>query len=236
MARTPKNPTGRQSTRPTRASAAVSFKNEDDFDPVRDDEALEDEDVDMDGGSEDSAEMLNRFLSEYKKREAKKITARAAAFQTQKKALYASARQAAKDLARDGMACLEEGKAKILALKSEEVRASKFSEDVVPLWHGVDDSVKALLAAYPTGVEDLFPRRSNAINNASEMLRTNQRIRKDALDECVETANSQLDQSKEDERVRFSKSYPVHWTNPRPQNAVDASRLIKHYKNLLHGI
>jgi hypothetical protein len=31
----------------------VSFKNEDDFDPVQDAEAMEDEDVDMDGGSED---------------------------------------------------------------------------------------------------------------------------------------------------------------------------------------
>jgi hypothetical protein len=31
----------------------MSFKNDDDFDPVVDDEAAEDEDVDMDGGSED---------------------------------------------------------------------------------------------------------------------------------------------------------------------------------------
>jgi hypothetical protein len=39
-------------------------------------------------------------------REAKKVSARTTAFQTQKKALYASARQAAKDLAREGTACL----------------------------------------------------------------------------------------------------------------------------------
>jgi hypothetical protein len=80
----------------------------------------------------------------------------------------------------------EEGKAKILALKREEVSADKYSKDVIPLWHGVEvsamqsrvevcihrleqHSVRALLAIYPTGVEDLFPRRSNAINAASEM-------------------------------------------------------------------
>lgn len=35
--------------------------------------------------------------------------------------------------------------------------------------HLDQDSVRALLSIYPTGVEDLFPRRSNAINAASEM-------------------------------------------------------------------
>ncbi|KAJ7940267.1 hypothetical protein B0H13DRAFT_2260519 [Mycena leptocephala] len=160
--------------------------------------------------------MLNRFLTEYKKREAKKVSARSAAFQTQKKTLYAAARKAAKDLARDGTACLEEGKAKILALKREEVSADKYSKDVIPLWHGVEHSVRALLAIYPTGVEDLFPRRSNAINAASEMLRSNPNTRSDALAECVETADSQLYRSKLDE-----------------MNAADASRLIKHYKNLM---
>ncbi|KAJ6531302.1 hypothetical protein B0H19DRAFT_1242403 [Mycena capillaripes] len=216
MARTPKYATKRQSTRPTRTSAPMSFKNDDDFDPVQDDEAVDDEEMDIDGGSEDSVEMLNRFLTEYKKREAKKVSARSAAFQTQKKALYAAARKAAKDLARDGTACLEEGKAKILALKAEEVPADKYSQNVVPLWHGVEDSVRALLSIYPTGIEDLFPRRSNAINAASEMLRLNRSTRSDALAECEETANNQLYQSKLDE-----------------MNAADASRLIKHYKNLL---
>ncbi|KAJ6490491.1 hypothetical protein DFH09DRAFT_374091 [Mycena vulgaris] len=211
MARTPKT-TKRQSTRPTRAFAP---KNDDDFDAIQDDDAVEDEDVDM-GGSEDSAEMLNKFLTEYRKREAKKVSARSAAFQTQKKALYVAARKAAKDLARDGTACLEEGKAKLLALKREEVSADKYSKDVVPLWHSVEDSVQALLSLYPTGVEDLFPRRSHAINAASEMLRANPSTRSDALAECVENADSQLYQSKLDE-----------------MNAADASRLIKHYKNLL---
>ncbi|KAJ7735438.1 hypothetical protein B0H14DRAFT_2994842 [Mycena olivaceomarginata] len=130
---------------------------------------MEDEDVDMDGGSEDSAEMLNRFLSEYKKREAKKVSARTTAFQTQKKALYASARQAAKDLAREGMACLEEGKAKILALKRDETDADKYMKDIAPLWTNLEDLVGARLSTYPTGFEDLFPRRSNTVDAASEM-------------------------------------------------------------------
>ncbi|KAJ7172118.1 hypothetical protein C8R46DRAFT_1258061 [Mycena filopes] len=216
MARTPKPTTKRQSTRPTRAAAPVSYKNEDDFDPVQDDDIPDDEDVDMDGGSEDSAEMLNRFLTEYKKREAKKVSARTAAFQTQKKALYTSARKQAKDLAREATACLEEGKAKVLALKDEEVRADKFSEDVVPIWHMIEDSTRVLLTIYPTGLEDLFPRRSNAIDTASEMLRTNGNTRANALAESVETADYQLYQSKQDQK-----------------NATDASSLIKKYKNLL---
>lgn len=74
----------------------------------------------------------------------------------------------------------------MLALRREEVSAEKYSKDVVPLWHSVEvpiipllhwdtvlimeqDSTKALLSIYPAGVEDLFPRRSNAINAASEM-------------------------------------------------------------------
>ncbi|KAJ6502152.1 hypothetical protein C8R45DRAFT_1092046 [Mycena sanguinolenta] len=214
MARTPKKSTQRQSTRPTRAASAVSFKTEDDFDPVQDD-AL-DEDVDMDGGSEDSTEMLNRFLSEYKKREAKKSSARSAAFQTQKKALYVAARQAAKDLAREGTACLEEGKAMILALKKEEVSLEMHVKNVGPQWANVEHSVRALLDIYPTGVEDLFPRRSNLINAASEMLRANPSTREEALAESVETANSQLHQSQLDKTT-----------------AADASNLIKYYKGLL---
>ncbi|KAJ7256518.1 hypothetical protein B0H12DRAFT_1323005, partial [Mycena haematopus] len=198
MARTPKNPAQRQSTRPTRTSAPVSFK---DFDPVENEEASEDEDVDMDGGSEDSAEMLNRFLSEYKKREAKKSSARTAAFQTQKGALYTAARQAAKDLARQGTACLEEGRAMILTLKKEELSAKEHCDLVVPQWVGVENSIRALLNIYSSGVEDLFPRRSNSINAASEMLRTNPGIRANALAECVETANSQLHQSQLDKTI-----------------------------------
>ncbi|KAJ7481225.1 hypothetical protein B0H11DRAFT_1237535 [Mycena galericulata] len=170
----------------------------------------------MEGGSEDSADMINKFLAEYRKREAKKVSARIAAFQTHKKALYAAARKAAKDLARDGTACLEEGKAKLLALRREEVSAEKYSKDVVPLWHNVEDSTKALLSMYPAGIEDLFPRRSNAINSASEMLRSNPSTRADALGQCVEAADAQLYQSKKDQT-----------------DAADASRLIKHYKNLL---
>ncbi|KAJ6618824.1 hypothetical protein B0H10DRAFT_1215816 [Mycena sp. CBHHK59/15] len=214
MARTLKNPTKRQSTRPTRTSAPVSFKNDDEFDAIEKDDT-ENDDLDMDGG-DDSADMLNQILAEYKKRESKRVSARSAAFQTQKKALYAAARKAAKDLARDGTACLEEGKAKLTELKREEVSADKYSKDVVPLWHSLEDSVQALLSIYPTGIEDLFPRRSHAINAASEMLRSNPTTRADVLAECVQSADSQLYQSKLDET-----------------NAADASRLIKHYKNLL---
>ncbi|KAJ7709475.1 hypothetical protein B0H17DRAFT_227429 [Mycena rosella] len=164
-------------------------------------------------GSEDSAEILNKFLTEYKKREAKKVSARSAAFQTQKKALYAASRKAAKDLARDGTACLEEGKAKLLALKAEEVSADKFSEQVVPLWKDVEGAANGLLSLYPT---DLFQRRSDAINAASEMLSLNPSVRSDALATCVDNANSQLYKSKMDEMA-----------------AADASRLIKYYKSLL---
>ncbi|KAJ7112448.1 hypothetical protein C8R43DRAFT_152888 [Mycena crocata] len=216
MARTPKHATKRrQTTRPTRTTAPVSFKNEDDFDAIQDDEA-EDEDVDMDGGSEDTAEMLNRFMTEYKKKEAKKVSARAAAFQTQKKALYVAARKAAKDLARDGTACLEEGKAKILALKREEVSAEKHRKDVLPLWQSLENSTQGLLSLHPPGIEELYPRRSNIINAASEMLRSNPTTRSAVFAQSVEAADSQLYQSKLDQAT-----------------AADASRLIKHYKSLL---
>jgi hypothetical protein len=141
----------------------------------------------------------------------------------------------------------EEGKAKILALKREEVSADKYNKDVIPLWHGVkvsaiqsrvenrshcseQDSVRALLAVYPTGVEDLFPRRSNAINAASEMrsclrsasatfpdpclVRSNSNTRSDALAECVETADSQLHRSKLDEMVLAIDLPSAHILNP----------------------
>ncbi|KAJ7312271.1 hypothetical protein DFH08DRAFT_897235, partial [Mycena albidolilacea] len=177
-------------TRPT----AVSFKNEDDFDPVRDAEAMEDEDADMDSENDNGAEMLNRFLSEYKKRQAKK-----------KKALYASARRAAKYLAREGMACLEEGKAKILALKKEETEADKYAKDITPLWTNLEDSVGALLSTYLTGFEDLFLRRLNTVDAASEMLRANPRTGADAHADCKDAADAQVEQSKEDEMVLSTK-------------------------------
>jgi hypothetical protein len=46
------------------------------------------------------------LLFSISEREAKKVSARSAAFQMQKKALYSAARKAAKDLAHDGTACL----------------------------------------------------------------------------------------------------------------------------------
>ncbi|CAK5277558.1 unnamed protein product [Mycena citricolor] len=217
MARSPKNTTKRQTGRPTRPTASTSFQSapEDAFDMIQDDDIAEDDDMDVEG-SEDSTEMINRFLAEYNKRQAKKSSARSAAFQTQKKNLYTAARKASKELARDGTACLEEGKAKLLALKQEEVTADQYSKDVIPSWHRVEDSVKELLSVYPAGLEDLFPRRSDAVNAASEMIETNSARRADALAECVEAADAQLYQSKLDEK-----------------NAADASRLIKHYKTLL---
>lgn len=90
-------PTKRQSTRPTRTSAPISFKNDDDFDPVQDDEGIDDEEMDEDCGSEDrwaplrlgcegpvlttiSAEMLNRFLTEYKSKHEARTTLSHASF------------------------------------------------------------------------------------------------------------------------------------------------------------
>ncbi|KAJ7286211.1 hypothetical protein C8J57DRAFT_660125 [Mycena rebaudengoi] len=166
--------------------------------------------------SSSRAEMVNKIMAELKKRENKKDSARSAAFQAQKAALFIAARKAAVDLARDGAACFEEGRTKILEMRKEEVSAEKYSKNVVPLWHSVEDCVQALLSIYPTGIEDLFPRRSHLINLASEMLRSNPTNRGEALAECLQTANSQLYQSKMDETI-----------------AADASLLIKHYKTLL---
>ncbi|KAJ7074123.1 hypothetical protein C8F01DRAFT_1242394 [Mycena amicta] len=212
MARTPKTTIKRPTTRPTRTTASVSFKDDDveEFE----DEQIEDEDDA--GGSEDSAEMLSRFLAEYKKKEAKKASARSAAFQNQKKALYASARKLAQDLSREGIAALEEGKAKIQALKREELAADKFSKDIVPLWQNVEDATDALLASYPLGVEHLFPRRSKAINSASEMLSDIPAERRQILQDSLEAANAQMYQAQLNEK-----------------NARDASALIKRYKALL---
>ncbi|KAF7295446.1 hypothetical protein MIND_01084400 [Mycena indigotica] len=202
MARTPKAATKRSATRPT-----VSFKDTDDI------ELFDEEDL---GGSEDSAEMLNRFLDEYKKKEAKKATARSAAFQNQKKSLYEAARKLARDISREGIASLEEGRAKIQALKGEELAADKFSEDIIPLWQSVEDASEAVLASYPQGIQDLFPRRSKTINTASEMLTEIPTERKQMLQNSLDAANEQMYQSQRDEKL-----------------ARDASALIKRYKALL---
>nr|GAT49384.1 predicted protein [Mycena chlorophos] len=210
MARTPKIAV---KTRPTRGTASVSFKDDDEVEEL-DEHVMEDEDEV--GGSEDSAEMLNRFLAEYKKKEAKKASARSAAFQNQKKALYASARKTSQDISREGIASLEAGRAKIQALRREELAADKFSKDIVPLWQNIEDVTENLLALYPQGPQDIFPRRAKAINSASEMLTEIPGERKKMLHDSLEAANNQMYQSQLDEK-----------------NARDASALIKRYKALL---
>ncbi|KAJ7632957.1 hypothetical protein FB45DRAFT_519463 [Roridomyces roridus] len=204
MARSPTKATKRQPAR----QRAPSLKTQDDFDAIQDDE---DGEMDVDD-SDDSADILNKFLAEYKKREAKKATARSAAFQSQKKALYASARNSANDLAREGTAALEAGKAMLFALKAQETSAEQFSNRIVPQWDGIAHSTKALLSLHSTGFEELYPRRSNEVDNAVQMLTTNPITRREALERREEEANAQLHQNMIDQTVRLILRYGTSLT------------------------
>jgi len=201
----------KKSSRQPRASAPISFTNEDDdsLDEIQN-SADEDEDEENEG-----VDMLN-IIQEFKKRKAKKTTTGSNTFQNQKAALYAQARQNTYDAARDGNDYLDQALDKMSQIKNQEGSYKKHLKDFLPLYNANDASVQSLLATYPTLLQDLVPRRTEEIDAASTMLMSFPKDRETSRKRLMRNARDQIDEGLENQRV-----------------ATDAAALIKHYKALL---
>ncbi|KAK0196798.1 hypothetical protein F5146DRAFT_1217788 [Armillaria mellea] len=217
MPRTPKS-------RPTRVTAPTSFVNENS--DAEDDDSFgfagasrnrrqDDDDIE---NSDDDAKTMAKFLQEYKKQQAKKSSTRSAAFDGQKKALFTSGRKTAEEISRDGVTYLEELKAQVMNTKQQEISHEKYTDGLDQLGEESNEALAKWLEICPTAKEDLFVRRLQTLDAAGKMLEANPSSREQALDRCRRNAHTQVRKSGEKEKL-----------------ATDASRLIKHYKDLLRG-
>ncbi|KAF5373838.1 hypothetical protein D9758_000827 [Tetrapyrgos nigripes] len=166
--------------------------------------------------SEDEDMNVNKLLQEIQKRQAKKTSLVSAAFENQKKALYANARQKAKDMSQDGTVYLEKLKHSILSMRESEVSYDRHLQEFRGLWDAQDAAATKLFGLYPPIIDDLFVRRAETIDEASKMLKLNPAKRQKALNQFLCNAHDQVEQSHQNKMV-----------------ATDASKLIKHYKALL---
>ncbi|KIK58254.1 hypothetical protein GYMLUDRAFT_701211 [Collybiopsis luxurians FD-317 M1] len=220
MAKTPKKPNAQApgSKRPARSCALVSFTtNDNDSDNIQNDsDEIIDSDEEKREKEVDVGLSLGKFMQEIQKRQAKKNSIMSTAFDNQKKALYADIRKQAKEMSQEGVLHIENLKATLLEPLRERVPFEWYLNQLAPLWKDREASLASLYNIYPTGINDLFLRRSQAMDDASGMLRTNPSRREKALRHFLEDARQELDRSRQNEI-----------------NAADASKLIKHYKALL---
>ncbi|KAG6889833.1 hypothetical protein C0995_014310 [Termitomyces sp. Mi166 len=141
--------------------------------PVRFD--IEDSENETTGGAEskdDAVGDISTILKEHHERQAKKASAKASAFQTQKKAIYAAARKAAQDISKAGIAHIERAVARMEELRNREVSPEKAFADyeqLLRVHEAEQEASTSLLSLYPPLVNDLASRRSEEVNAASEM-------------------------------------------------------------------
>ncbi|KAK0463794.1 uncharacterized protein EV420DRAFT_1729367 [Desarmillaria tabescens] len=215
MPRTPK-------ARPTRLTAPTSFVNEnsdddDSFGFTGASRSRRQDDDDIEN-SDDDAKSMAKFLQAYKKQQAKKNSARSVAFDGQKKALYALARKTAEETSRDGVAYLEELKAQVTVMKQQEISYEKYTKGLDQFGEDSNEALVKLLEICPPVKDDLFVRRRQALEAAGEMLKSNPSRKEQALQQFLRNAHGQVKKSRQNEEL-----------------ATDASKLIKHYKDLLRG-
>ncbi|KAK7034076.1 hypothetical protein VNI00_012507 [Paramarasmius palmivorus] len=206
----------KKSARTTRPSAAVSFvdDNEDNF---MEEAGLEDDKARYD--DEDIASDMSKFLQDLRKRQAKKNSASNTAFENQKKAIYAAGRARAQEISRDGIAYLENLKASLLDMRKNEKSYDRYTNDVIPMWNEQDEAVKSLIDSYETAMDNLFPKRAEAIALAAEQLESNPARREHQLKSFLAKAHDEVVRSRQNERI-----------------ATDASKLIKNVKALLLSV
>ncbi|TFK42383.1 hypothetical protein BDQ12DRAFT_709734 [Crucibulum laeve] len=175
-----------------------------------------------DGNDDDEEDAFDisealRIVQQHRENNVKKSSARSKAFQTKKKAIYADARKQGKEVLKLS-AYIEEAKAKLATFKEQEVSYDKYFEDYKRVNAAQLDSIEQLMAGYSPLLEELGPRRSEYIEEASKMVKYQEPRRQDALKQFSKNARLQVEEVRRVEKA-----------------ATDASALIKHYKNLLHS-
>ncbi|KAK7467454.1 hypothetical protein VKT23_004507 [Stygiomarasmius scandens] len=215
--------------RPSRSTAPVSFVD----DRVDSDDEIQNDDGENEEGQSEGEDMdVGKLLQEIQKRQAKKTSLVSAAFENQKKALFANARQKTKDMSRDGIVYLENIKPSILVMRENEISYERHLEQIRALMDAQDvwtvylprsalsdipqAAVENLFQLYPPIIDGLFVKRSDVIEEESQMLKNNPTRRQKALNQSLQNAHDQVEQSHQSKMA-----------------ATDASKLIKHYKALL---
>ncbi|EIW60266.1 uncharacterized protein TRAVEDRAFT_77599, partial [Trametes versicolor FP-101664 SS1] len=107
------------------------------------------------------------MLQEIQKRKVSKTSARTVAFQKEKAALFASARQRVDKAVRVGGVSIEKARTTMLDLKAKEVSQEAALTSLKVLWDNQEDCVQDILSNFNGIIEDLAHRRAEQINEAS---------------------------------------------------------------------
>ncbi|TFK94782.1 hypothetical protein K466DRAFT_508833 [Polyporus arcularius HHB13444] len=191
----------------------VTFETNDREDEMAVDE--EDDGADDDGEDDNLAEMFT-VLQELQKRKASKSSARSAAFQNEKAALFAAARKRAQGAIRTGTTSIEKARTTVAELKTQETSPEATLSKLRALWESHDETVQGLLGHLTSVVEDVSHRRAAQTNESSSILESQPLAREKSRKKLCAFAHSQMSQNIENQKL-----------------AADASALIKRYKALL---
>ncbi|KAG6880259.1 hypothetical protein C0992_001827 [Termitomyces sp. T32_za158] len=135
--------------------------------------------------NDDAVGDISTILQEHHERQAKKASARASAFQMQKKAIYAAARKAAQDVSKAGVAHIEYAVTKMQELRNEEVLPEKMLADYEQLLRFQEEASTSLLSrsaerSNPSRREAALRKFSKSARIHVEEARENEKVATDA--------------------------------------------------------
>ncbi|KAI5900498.1 uncharacterized protein SCHCODRAFT_02563216 [Schizophyllum commune H4-8] len=183
----------------------------------------------------DDADDLRNIFEALQKRQQKKASARTAAFQSQKKALYNNGRKKVQDLVRDGIELANNLRAQIAELEAQEVSYEQQKEQFASLLKAMDQETNALLGAARV-IEDLNARRVTIIDACSNHVEERPAQRERTLQSFLVKARDQVERSRAEQKVWLSeRKAGRRLTVSTLQSATDAKALIKQYKNILRA-
>ncbi|KAK7693982.1 hypothetical protein QCA50_003557 [Cerrena zonata] len=205
-------------SKPRRAQAKVAFRK---VDSIVDSADEDNNDMDIDGedsgGDEQMLEMIT-LLKDFQKRKASVSSARNAAFQSKKNALYEDARKNAQSVVTEGVAYVDQFKTRIAEMKANELSKEQHVKQLSSIMKSLDEPLKEALRVYKGLFEDLSRCRAHEINETSAMLEAHVLERQYSRRRMIKHAKARMDDGLEQQKL-----------------ATDASNLIKHYKALLRS-
>ncbi|TRM58569.1 hypothetical protein BD626DRAFT_158238 [Schizophyllum amplum] len=215
MAKTPARSSLRPSLRGTSRTpaAAVQFANDSD-----DEIKAGSDDDDQSDNDDDNADDLRSLFEALQKRQQKKASARTAAFQNQKKALYNTGRKNVQDLVRESTELADTMRASVTELEAQEISYAQQKSHFATLLEAMEQEVNGVLVSSPKAIEELAARRAATINTCSLLVEQRPAQREKALQSFLVKARDQVESSRAEQK-----------------SATDAKALIKQYKNILRA-
>ncbi|KAL1668532.1 hypothetical protein GGF50DRAFT_123890 [Schizophyllum commune] len=186
---------------------------------------------DEDNGDADD---LRNIFEALQKRQQKKASARTAAFQSQKKALYNNGRKKVQVLVRDGIELANNMRAQIAELEAQEVSYEQQKEQFASLLKAMDQETNTLLGAARV-IEDLNARRVTIIDACSNHgeHRGLCSVGSHVIALSVEDRPAQRERALQSFLVKARDQ--VERSRAEQKSATDAKALIKQYKNILRA-